>query len=267
MRRRETLGEAEEEATMQRLLVVIAAGSVLAAAGVAVAKGLEVQAVKQVGATFTATTVANSKTSTCTNADGTFVVTKAEYVGTASSSEPSLSGPLRLNVTSLINTTKNLGVVSGRLRIDTASNRDTSASLQSVYANGQIHGLVSGRVKDPSAGLLGDLSSGFSATGGFTNGKLGGTDGGGAAVRLQRGDCKRAQTVRAQRVQARGAVTAVSSSSITAAGVTCTVPAALAGKLAGVKTGDVVEIRCELLNGVLTLTKIDRKGREHDDDD
>jgi hypothetical protein len=265
MRHRDSV-RPKQEATMQRLLVIIAAGSVLAAAGVAVAKGLEVQAVKQVGATFTATTVANSSTRTCTNADGTFVVTRAEYVGTASSSEPTLSGRLRFRVESLINTTKNLGVVSGRLRIDTVSSRDTTASLSAVYASGQIHGLVSGRVKDPSAGLVGDLSSGFSATGGFTNGKLGGTDGGGAAVLLQRGDCRPAPTAGVQRVRARGAVTAASSTSITVAGVTCAVPAALAGKLAGVKSGDVVEIRCELLNSVLTLTKIDRKGHQDDDD-
>jgi hypothetical protein len=252
---------------MQRLLVIIAAGSALAAAGVALAKGVEIQAVKQVGATFTATTVANSSTRTCTNADGTFVVTRAEYVGTASSSEPALSGPLRINVESLINSTKNLGVVSGTLRIDTSTSRDTTASLQAVYASGQIHGLVSGRVKDPSAGLVGDLSSGFSATGGFTNGKLGGTDGGGAAVRLQRGDCKRAQTVGVQRVRARGAVTAVSPTSITAAGVTCAVPTTLARRLTDVRSGDVVEIRCELLNGVLTLTEIDRRSRQRDDDD
>jgi hypothetical protein len=264
----ETLGDARgKEATMQRLLVVIAAGTALAAAGVAVAKGLEIQAVKQVGATFTATTVANSSTRTCTNADGTFVVTRAEYIGTASSSEPTLSGPLRLNVESLINTTKNLGLVSGRLRIDTSSSRDTSASLQAVYANGQIHGLVSGRVRDPSASLVGDLSSAFSATGGFTSGKLGGTDGGGAAVRLQRGDCRRSQTVGVQRVRARGAVTAVSSTSITVAGVTCAVPAALARRLTGIVSGDVVEIRCELQNGTLTLSKLDRKRAQRDDDD
>jgi hypothetical protein len=252
---------------MQRLLVVVAAGSALVAAGVAVAKGLEIQAVKQVGATFTATMVVNSSTKTCTTADGTFVVTRAEYRGTASSSEPTLSGPIRLDVTSLINTTKNLGVVSGRLRIDTASSRDTTAGLQSVYANGQLHGLVNGRVRDPSAGLVGDLSSAFSTTGGFTNGKLGGTDGGGAAVQLQRGDCRRAPTVRAQRAEARGTVTAVSSTSITVAGITCAVPATLGRTVADVRTGDVVEIRCELQNSVLTLTKLDRKGGQRDDDD
>jgi hypothetical protein len=111
---------------------------------------------------------------------------------------------------------------------------------------------------------MGDLSSGFSTTGGFTNGKLGGTDGGGAAVLLQHGKCLRAPTVGVQRVRARGTVTAVSSTSITVAGVTCAVPAALAGKLTGVKTGEVVELRCELVNNALTLTKIERKG--HDDD-
>jgi hypothetical protein len=259
-------GEAEGGETMKRLLVIIAAGSALAAAGVAVAKGLEVQAVKQVGATFTATSVTSTSTRTCTNTDGTFVVTKARYTGAATSSEPALNGPLRLDVESLINTTRNLGVVSGKVRIDTASNRDTHASLQAVYANGQVHGLVSGRVLGPSAGLLGDLSAAFSATGGFTNGKLGGTDGGGVALTLQRGDCKRAQSAAAQRVRAKGAVTAVSSTSISVAGVTCAVPAALAARTTGLSAGDVVEIRCELRNGALTLTKLDRK-RSHRDDD
>jgi hypothetical protein len=247
--------------------MVFAAGSTLAIAGVAVAKGLEVQAVKQVGATFTATSVTNSSTRTCTNADGTFVVTRARYTGTASSSEPSLNGPLRLDVESLINTTKNLGVVYGRVRIDTSSNRDTHASLQAVYANGQLHGLVSGRVSRPSAGLLGDLSSAFSATGGFTNGKLGGTDGGGGAVSLQRGDCRRAKPAPVQRVHAKGAVTAVGSTSISVAGVTCAVPSALARRVSEVRTGDVVELRCELQNGVLTLTKLDAKRKHRDDDD
>jgi len=250
---------------MRRLLVIIAAGSALAAAGVAVAKGLEVQAVQQVGATFTATTVAKSSTKTCTSSDGTFVVTRAEYAGTATSTDPALNGPVRLSVESTINTSKNLGVVSGRLRIDTASRRDTSVSLQAVYASGQLHGLVAGRVTSPSSSLVGDVSSAFSATGGFTNGKLGGTDAGGAAVRLERGACKveRPKPPAVQRVSVKGAVTAVSATSITAAGVTCAVPATFAPKLAGVATGDVVEIRCTLQNGALTLTDVHRKGNKH----
>jgi len=153
------------------------------------------------------------------------------------------------------------------VRIDTASRRDTSVSLQAVYAGGQLHGLVSGRVTDPSSSLLGDVSSAFSATGGFTNGKLGGTDAGGAAVRLQRGACRveKPKPPAAQRVRAKGSVTAVSPTSITAAGVTCAVPAALARKVTGIGTGDVVEIRCALQNGALTLTDVDRKGKKHDD--
>ena len=252
---------------MRRLLAIIAAGSALAAAGVAVAKGIELQAVKQVGATFTATTVANASTRTCTTSDGTFVQTRAEYTGTVTSSDPTLNGPMRLSIQSVINTTRNLGVVSGRLRIDTTSSRDTTASLNAVYANGQVHGLASGRVKDPSAALLADLSSAFSTTGGFTNGKIGGTDGGGAALTIQRGDCRPAQAVPAQRVRARGTVSAVSSGSITVAGVTCAVPAAIARRLAEVKVGDTVEIRCMLLNNQQTLVSIDRKGKKHDDDD
>lgn len=252
---------------MRRLFLIIAAGSALAVAGVAVGQGIGTQAVKQVSATFTATSVTNTSARTCTNADGTFVVTKAEYTGTATSTEPALSGPIRLSVQSLINTTKNLGVVTGRLRIDTASDRDTSVRIDTVYANGQVHGLASGRTREPAAQLLADLSSSFSVTGGFTNGKLGGTDGGGAAVELLRGSCKPAPKPAAQRVRARGAVSAVSSGSITVAGVTCVVPSNLAQKVSGVKVGDVADIRCELVGNQQTLTKIDRKGPKDDDDD
>ena len=251
---------------MRRVVLIIAACSALAVAGVAVGKGIATQAVRQVGATFAATSIANTSARTCTTADGTFVVTRAVYTGTATSSEPSLSGAIRLNVQSLINTTKNLGVVTGRLRIDTASERDTSVRIDAVYANGQVHGLASGRTTEPATQLLADLSSSFSVTGGFTNGKLGGTDGGGAAIELLRGSCKPAPKPVSQRVRARGTVSAVSAGSITVAGVTCAVPSTMAQKLSGLAVGDVAEIRCELVGNQQTLTKIDRKGRKNDDD-
>ena len=256
---------------MRQLLLIVTAGSALAVAGVAVGKGIEVQSVKQVSATFTATSVTNSSTRTCTNSDGTFAITRAEYTGIATSSEPTLSGQIRLNVQSLINTTKNLGTLSGKLRIDTASSRDTTARLDAIFANGQVHGLASGRVKDPSASLLGDVSAGFTAAGGFTNGKLGGTDAGGAAVQLLRGACRSTQSQASQRIRARGSVTAVSATSITVAGVTCAVPSRLAERVSKLKAGDVAEIRCELLNNQQTLTRVSRtgkgKGKDEDDDD
>jgi hypothetical protein len=61
-------------------------------------------------------------------------------------------------------------------------------------------------------------------------------------------------------------VTAVSSTSITVARVACAVPTTLARQVTDVGSGDVVEIRCALLNGVLTLTEIDRKSKQRDDD-
>ena len=246
---------------MRRIVWLAVAAMALAGAGAAVAHSISGKNVKSVSASFTATTVSNSATTTCTNADGTVVLTKADYSGTATSSEPSLNGPIVLRVLSLINTTKNLGVLAGRLRIDTASADDTAASFQAVYSGGQANGLASGPAPASPGRLLGNLSASFSAAGGFTNGKIGGTAAGGAAVVLGPGGCVpgQAQGQVRQRAEAKGTVTAVSQTSITVAGVTCAVPAALAEKVSKLKVGDRAEIRCEQFNNQLTLVKVEKQ--------
>lgn len=246
---------------MRRYAALAVTGVALAAAGVALADGIGTSAVKSAAATFTATTVASSSTRTCTNADGTFVLTRAEYRGTATSSEPSLNGPITLRILSLINTTKNLGTVGGRIRID-ASGRDTAAGFAGVYSGGQVHGLAAGHAGGPPGRLRADVSAGFSAAGGFTNGKIGATDGGGAALLITPGPCEPSQSKAAERAEAHGTITAVSSSSITVAGVTCAVPSSLAAEVAAYKTGDDVTIRCESQSGQLTLVKIKRHGKK-----
>ncbi len=235
---------------------LLALAVALAAAGFAVADTGSPKAIKSVSASFSATGVSNSRTQTCTNQDGTFSFTRADYAGTATSSDPSLNGPVKLHVRSSINTTKNVGVVDGTLRITTASGKNTDAHFDAVYQNGQLSGLASGHAQEPYARLLANLSAGFSATGGFTNGHLGNSSGGGA-VEVQPGGCEPSHAQGEEQSEAHGTISALSQTSITVSGLTCSIPANLAAQIASqFKLGDRVAIRCTLINGQNTLVKI-----------
>jgi hypothetical protein len=244
---------------MRRVIYAAAGAAALALAGLAVADNVGPKAIKAVNATFIATGVTNSRTQTCTNADGTFAVTSASYTGMATSSDASLNGPVTLKARSVINTTKSLGTVDGALRIVSASGAKTDAHFTAVYQNGQLAGFAIGHAADPYSRLLANVSASFSAVGGFTNGKLGSTSGGGA-VELQPGRCEPTKPPKpiAERSEARGTISAVSATSITVAQLTCTVPAntTLAAKVAKLTMGTRASIECRLVNGVNTLTAI-----------
>jgi hypothetical protein len=260
---------------MRRLIWLTATAVLLLGAGVAVAhdggSGKTVKAVT--GTTFTATSVSNSRSTTCKSSDGgSYVFTRATYTGTSgSSSEPSLNGNVTIAALSSINTTTNVGTVSGRLRIDGSNGTHTNADFDSVYSGGSLAGLAEGRTSENGGGLLANLSAGFSATGGFTDGKIGGTAGGGAVL-TGRGDCQVTATPKPDRIDVHGVVTAISPSSgtptsISAAGVTCSVPSTLAAAVGAVHVGDSVELQCTVSGGTSTLTKIEpwhqQKGSEH----
>jgi hypothetical protein len=243
---------------MKRIMVGAAAAlAALAAAGIAVAHGVEGgKSLRALGGTFTATTVSHVTQRTCTTSDGkTVVTTDGTYTGTAAG-DADLAGPATLRARSTINTTDNVGVVSGSLRIDVAG-RDTTAQLSGVYSGGHVAGLAIGHAHSPAAQLVANVSADFTATGGFTNGKIGGTAGG-AAVELAPASCKAAKVVR-ERSEAKGTVTASSATSITVAGLTCAVPASLQPKVAGIAVNSRAEIHCRLLDGVNTLTSIERR--------
>ena len=128
-----------------------------------------------------------------------------------------------------------------------------------MYSGGQIAGLATGHAHEPAARLVANLSAGFTGSGGFTNGKLGGGTAGGAAVETGPGRCQSTKTVK-ESSEAKGLVTAVSSTSITVAGLTCAVPASLQAKVATLTTGSHAEIKCSLVSGVNTLTRVEKKG-------
>jgi hypothetical protein len=228
----------------------------LIAASVAVAHGGDgTKSAKAVTGTFTATTVVKNNTRTCTSSDGKAIsVTEGQYTGTATG-DPDLTGNATVNLHALINTTDNIGAVSGTIKIDTAASgdRNTVAHFEGVYDKGTIAGLAEGRTATDGVGLLANLSAGFTPTGGLTAGKFGGTAGGSAAE-FGPGKCEEAKP---ERSAAAGTVTAVSSSSITVAGLTCAVPSSLATKVAAIKVNDRAAINCEVQNGTPTLVSVD----------
>ncbi|MER3487898.1 MAG: hypothetical protein C4307_03780 [Chloroflexota bacterium] len=244
---------------MRRVILALFTAGMLAGAGVAIADSVGAKSIAQLTATFTATTVSDLSSRTCTNTDGTWVDTRARYTGISTSANPDLSGPLTLRARSLINTTKNLGLIEARGQVDVSSGPDTVIRLDGVYAGGKVSGLLVGRGHAPSVRLVGDVSSDFGASTGFANGKIGGTDAGGAAVALERGPCPGPL---AETVKAKGKVDAVSSISITVAGVTCEVPAELSSQVSGLTVGDQAEIRCRRQDGKLVLVKVEKKSKK-----
>jgi len=245
---------------MKRTLVgAVAALAVLVTAAIAVAGGFEGgKAVTAVSGGFNATTASRVTQHSCTTSTGkTIVVTDGVYSGTGSG-DADFTGPATLHARSTINTTDGVGVVSGTLKIDVASGRDTVAQLTGVVSGTNFAGLAVGHAHDPAARLVANVSGGFTATGGFANAKIGGTAGG-SAVELTPAGCKSTRTP-PNKSEARGTVTANGSGSITVAGLTCTVPASLQAKVATIALNSRAEIHCELVNGVNTLTRIEKKG-------
>jgi hypothetical protein len=244
---------------MRKVILTMAGLAALVTTSVAVAHGIEgAKTAKAVAATVSAS--AGTTTSrTCTTSDGkTITVTDGKYTGTAAG-DPDLAGAITLRVRSVVNTTDKVGTVNGAFRVD-VSGRDTTGAFASVYDNGAIAGLATGRAHSPGTKILGNVSATFDPSTGFTDGKIGGGTAGGSAVELGTGSCKPAPTQH-EHSAARGAIAALSTASITVAGLTCNLPSSKSADInAKFKTGDNVEIRCDFANGQNTLTRIEKRG-------
>lgn len=244
-----------------RRLVLVAVGIVaLAAVSVAAAWVSDGgSTVTAVSGTFSATGVGDSQTRTCTTSDGkTIATTTATYAGTASGAAD-LTGPITLAARSVVNMTDGVGKVDGNLKI-AAHGGNTVAQFSAVYDHGNLAGLATGHAASHGVRLVANLSAAFSASGGFSGGKIGGGTAAGSAVELGSGRCAPNKPVPVEPSRGtKGTVSAVSSTSISVAGLTCMVPANLAAVVATVKVGDHVEIHCALTNGVNTLTKIQKQ--------
>jgi hypothetical protein len=243
---------------MRKLSLTLVGLAALVATSVAVAHGIEgAKTAKSVTATFSAT-AGSVTTRTCTTSDNkTIAVTDGKYTGSASG-DSDLTGAITLRARSVVNTTDKVGTVTGAFRIDT-SGRDTTGAFSTVYSNGAIAGLAVARAHSPGAKVVGNVSATFDPAAGFSSGKVGGGTTGGIAVEIGTGSCK-PQSTNPEHSEARGTISALSTSSITVAGLTCAVPSDKAAHVTSTfKTGDTVEIRCALSNGQNTLTRIDRR--------
>jgi hypothetical protein len=249
---------------MRKFIYAGAAVVALVATSVAVAHGIEgAKSSKAVAATFSATG-SNASSRTCTTTDNkTIVVTDGKYTGTAASGDSELAGAITLRARSVINTTDQVGTVAGTLRVN-ASGKDTLAAYSAVYDHGTIAGLAVGRAHQPNARLVANLSATFDAASGFTNGKIGGGTAAGSAIELAAGSCKPSPRPVPQKSEAHGTISALSTTSITVAGLTCSIPADRSAKInARFKANDAVEINCSLASGQNTLTKIEARHHKH----
>ena len=258
---------------MRKLVLITTAVAALAVAGIAIAHDGDNKSVTAVSATFTATTVNVQKTTSCTASNGhVFATTRATYTGTATG-PAELSGPITLDTQSLVDTTSGDGVVSGKLRIDASGGR-TDAHFDAVLHGGTVVGLAEGHTGSPHTALVANISGGFAANTGFAAGSMiGNGTAGGFAVEVGPGGCKPpkpAPAPKPDRIEVHGAVTNVVTGSITAGGVTCTIPAgAMQDKVNSLHlaNGDQVEMQCTSSGGTNTLTKIEAKhqgkGKDH----
>jgi hypothetical protein len=157
------------------LAALAAALSVLALAGMAFAHGGGPSSVQATSATFVATTVADSKSDTCTGADGTYTRTRANYTGTATSTDARLNGAMTVRATTVYNADTKLGVVDGSFRVMTTDGH-TDGHFRGVDTDGSLAGFADGSAKahGPHGRLLANLSATFDPTTGFAAGSLGG---------------------------------------------------------------------------------------------
>ena len=244
---------------MRKLTLAVALAVALVAASVAVAHGIEgAKTATAVSGTFSAA-AGNVSSKTCTTSDGkTVVVTNGTYTGTAAG-DAGLAGAITLKARSVVNTSDDIGVVTGAYSIKDGA----KGAFSTVYDHGAVAGLATGRLHGPSRALVANVSATFSATSGFTNGKLGGGTSGGSAVAVTSSGCKTAKTSH-EHDAARGTISSLSATSITVAGVTCAIPSDTSARVNDqFKTGDTVEIECAYANGTATLTKIEGHKKHH----
>ena len=158
----------------KRLAVfVLIAAAALIGAGVAAAKH-RAPSVQSVSATFDATTVSQHYLTTCSvNGGDTFQATRATYTGTATSSDPRLSGALTIHAWSLVDTTNGVGHLYGTFRINGTGRDRAHGTLNAAISGGKASGLARGFTGSPWGHLVASLGSTFDPTAGAL-GQIGG---------------------------------------------------------------------------------------------
>ncbi|MEX0673779.1 MAG: hypothetical protein WD067_03335 [Gaiellaceae bacterium] len=225
-----------------------------------VGAGLAIAAKRDKGTTAVSFAVAGTsgdsvKTRTCTGVDGTYVITKAVYTGTATGLYNGATARLRLEST--VNTTEGIGFAKGTLHLRGEDSLEAKAGLVGVIEGGTLSGVLAGR--DVRGTDRGKLIANFSAT--LSTGAIALSAGSGAAdndaVLFGGTGCGEKSTSSG----ALGTVSVLTSTSITVTtsggAVTCSLTSEQAAKLSDrIEVGDRVSIRCDA-DG--KLVKIDRR--------
>jgi hypothetical protein len=144
----------------------------LAGAGVAAASHKS-QTTQQASATFAAAAVSQSRSSTCTSSDGVYQDTTATYTGTSTSGDGRLNGPATIRVRSILNTTTQLGWLSGSFKVQSSAGPSSSADIDGALAGGKVTGFLRGTNHRSDGQLMASFSASFTPGGGFTSGQLG----------------------------------------------------------------------------------------------
>jgi hypothetical protein len=174
----------------------VVAGAALIAAGIAAAHSQWTQSTQAAAADFTATTVSQARSNTCTGSDGTYNDTNATYTGTATSSNPQLNGALEIRAHSVVNTTEQLGWLDGTFRVRPASGGGVNASFHAAIAGGNVVGLATAGSHDGGKLVASLSSSTFTQAGGFASGKLGSGGANGAGVLFTQGSCTKMKQIK-----------------------------------------------------------------------
>ena len=98
------------------------------------------------------------------------------------------SSDLKLQLHSFVDTTKNLGTVSGVFTVVGSKKSTVNGKVTGVVSDGSISGLATGTAKGANGAFTASLGGSFSQTGGFTAASLGGPETGAGAV-VANGNC------------------------------------------------------------------------------
>jgi hypothetical protein len=154
------------------------------------------QSTQTAAADFTASSVSQIHSNTCVGSDGAYQDTTATYTGTATSSDPRLSGPIEIRAHSVVNTTKNLGWLDGTVRVRGTS-AGSYATFRGAITNGTVVGLANGHGDNGGGGkLVATFVSAFSQSAGFTSGHLGSGTATNAGVFFTQGSCSQMKQVK-----------------------------------------------------------------------
>jgi hypothetical protein len=251
---------------MRRTFVIaLVTLTALTTAGLAVAT-LKSSGVSATTATFS-TAKERSETRTCTGDGDTYEITHGRYAGAIDFADPNseLDGRLVIDVRAVVNKTDGIGYLDGWFRVKDDDRRPHGKFWATLDGSGNVDGFVQGRVSRHYALLLGNLSAKFSADGGFTEGKLGSGTTSLPAVLVGR-PCRDTKPLGiAVRLVVKGTVSILTSDAITvspkdgSAAHSCKLKAGKSPSTEGVAVGSNVEIGCGLVEGEMTLLKLNKR--------